>query len=317
MTDLTITHTPEDGTLIDGTAKGDGSGEVLKAHGWRWGRSIGAWFVPVSRDRMPKRYVITPTVRALEEAGFSVAVELEERYRSTAEVEADKIARQDERVQAMEGKAERFQARAEQAHARAESDHDRLPPGGEPVKVGHHSERRHRRALERSWKSAGRSVEAQEQADAAARRATVAASTTGARYSVLTVANRIKRIQADIARVDRALEGGMQWRGSADDGYCQEHVQPEGERRERLMAEMQHLADELCYWQEVREQQVKDGKATNYGPGDIAKGDAVRISGQWRRVVRVNAKTVSVETGYSWTDRAPYAAITEHVSATP
>ena len=39
---LTITHTPEAGTLIEGTSRGDGTAEILKASGWRWGRSIGA-----------------------------------------------------------------------------------------------------------------------------------------------------------------------------------------------------------------------------------------------------------------------------------
>ncbi len=40
---LTISHSAVDGTLIDGTSRGDGSGEVLRAHGWRWFRSIAMW----------------------------------------------------------------------------------------------------------------------------------------------------------------------------------------------------------------------------------------------------------------------------------
>jgi hypothetical protein len=32
---LTITHTHAEGTLIDGTSRGDGTAEVLKANGWR------------------------------------------------------------------------------------------------------------------------------------------------------------------------------------------------------------------------------------------------------------------------------------------
>ena len=42
MTALTIPHTHESGTLIDGTTRGDGTADALKATGWRWGRSIGA-----------------------------------------------------------------------------------------------------------------------------------------------------------------------------------------------------------------------------------------------------------------------------------
>ena len=43
---LTIEHTEAEGTLLLGTSRGDGSAEVVKALGWRWGRSIGLWFVP-------------------------------------------------------------------------------------------------------------------------------------------------------------------------------------------------------------------------------------------------------------------------------
>ncbi|MEK8229359.1 hypothetical protein NKG05_30795 [Oerskovia sp. M15] len=63
--------------------------------------------------------------------------------------------------------------------------------------------------------------------------------------------------------------------------------------------------DKLAYWEGIRGEQVATGAATDYGRHNVAKGDAVKIGGYWRRVARANAKTVSVETGYSWTDRAP------------
>ncbi len=50
---LTITHTPTEGTTIDGTSKGDGTAPILKTAGWKWGRSITAWYIPHSRDRAP------------------------------------------------------------------------------------------------------------------------------------------------------------------------------------------------------------------------------------------------------------------------
>lgn len=45
---------------------------------------------------------------------------------------------------------ERVQARAAAAWERSEAAVRSLPSGGEPIKVGHHSEGRHRRALERA-----------------------------------------------------------------------------------------------------------------------------------------------------------------------
>lgn len=306
MSDLTITHTPEEGTLIDGTTKGDGTAPVLKAHGWRWGRSIAAWYVPMSRDRTPKRHVIDATATQLRAAGFTVGVEVDQRWRPTAEVEADKIARQDKRAAAMETKAQRAQDRATQAWAKADRDGDRLPPGGEPIKIGHHSEGRHRRDLERAHDSMGRAVQAEREAAESVRRATASSHTTGARYNAQTVANRIERIGADIRKAQRRL-----------DGYTERLsglvIAPaSGDYRERLTADRDRMADELAHWQQVRDEQVEDGTATNYGPETVSKGDAVCIGGTWHRVARANKKTVSVETGYSWTQRAPYTSVTGH-----
>ena len=47
--------------------------------------------------------------------------------------------------------------------------------------------------------------------------------------------------------------------------------------------------------------------------GLVVPADAclVRDSYGWHRVIRVNAKSVSVETGYSWTDRIPLANVLE------
>ena len=42
---------------------------------------------------------------------------------------------------------------------------------GEPIKVGHHSEKRHRALIERNWNRVGKSVEAAEKAEAAAQKA--------------------------------------------------------------------------------------------------------------------------------------------------
>jgi len=43
----------------------------------------------------------------------------------------------------------------------------------------------------------------------------------------------------------------------------------------------------------------------------LREGDLVRTDLGWHRVVRVNAKSVTVETGYSWTDRYPLDRIIE------
>lgn len=62
------------------------------------------------------------------------------------------------------------------------------------------------------------------------------------------------------------------------------------------------------------EQRVKRARLDAAAPCDLdalKPGWLVRDRHGWHRVVRVSAKSVSVETGYSWTDRIPYDRIVE------
>ncbi|MBG6192402.1 hypothetical protein IWX64_003374 [Arthrobacter sp. CAN_A212] len=47
-------------------------------------------------------------------------------------------------------------------------------------------------------------------------------------------------------------------------------------------------------------------------PPQISTGDYVRIGGSWHQVARVNQKTVSLITEYSWTQKADYAQVRDH-----
>jgi len=44
-------------------------------------------------------------------------------------------------------------------------------------------------------------------------------------------------------------------------------------------------------------------KPVPFTPEELLTARAIRTSVGWHKVARVNAKSVSVETGYSWTDR--------------
>lgn len=204
---LIITHTHEAGTLIDGTSKGDGTAQTLKQNGWRWGRSISAWYLPQSRDRLPQLHTITRTQAALEAAGFEVEVEtdIDHDHRTTAEVEAGKIARQADRVDALAGKAERKAIASDTAWTRARAAHDRLPEGGEPIKIGHHSETRHRNVIARADKAMCKSVEASANATHAQYLADAATHTTDARYRPATVANRIQALGVELRKLERRI----------------------------------------------------------------------------------------------------------------
>lgn len=255
MTTLTITHTHEAGTLIEGTAKGDGTADVLKRVGWRWGRSIAAWCLPNSRDHLPNGYKINRTVQALETAGFEVTTELSTEHRPTAEVEAGKIARQADRVDALNAKADQ---------------------------------------------------KAAVDAERARGRAAAAAMTTDSRYRPVTVANRIEKLSAEIRKLERRI---TEPRYDAARGYVPATAEQIDVTRTRLTPYIDEKRDQLAYWEGVRATQVESGTATGYSRETVKKGDRVKIHGHWYTVVRVNAKTVSVQTPYSWTDTTPYAEL--------
>ena len=145
---LTITHTHAAGTLIDGTGRADGSAEVLKtvvnpytgrAGAWRWSRNLGSWYVARSRDSRANTALVDATKAALEAAGFTVAVEIDDTYRSAAEAEADAVARQEDRGAVLGVKAERTATAADAAEHRARELSDVMPLG-QPILVGHHSD---------------------------------------------------------------------------------------------------------------------------------------------------------------------------------
>lgn len=312
---FTITHTHEAGTMIDGTTRGDGSAEVLKAAGWRWSRNLGSWYVPQSRDRIPNAWKIERTVTALTAAGFEVGTELDETRRSTADVEAGKIERQADRVDALEAKAGLIAATADALSERAHQMGDAIP-FGQPVMGA-----RDRAYRDRMHAIDDRAHVAYGEAQDAAAKAETAAHTTGARYSVVTVANRIAKIETEIRAINRILAGtnnvlktALSDAGAAlavtRTGGCLDDFRPAfGVRLERYTAELADQTDQLAYWTGVRAEQIATGKASDFSKATVSKGDHVLIRGTWRRVVRANAKTVSCETGYSWTDSTPYAEI--------
>ncbi|KAB7740966.1 DUF3560 domain-containing protein [Nostocoides sp. F2B08] len=292
---LTIEHTEAEGTLLHGTSRGDGSAEVVKGLGWRWGRSIGLWFVPRSRDAAPKRVLIEQTAVQLRAAGFEVEVVIDTTTGDRGEVEERLAVRAQARAGRLEDRAEREQAKAQQRYAASRRIADGIP-FGQPILLGHHSQAGAERDARKIRSHMEASLEHQERAERAAAAAAVAAAGPRHRQSPVTVANRIERLAAGVRRMERSLAQ------SAAAGHQRQDL-------EDLLAI--DRAD-LEHWQKVRADQLATGQATNYSPENVAVGDLVKISGSWHTVARCNAKTVAVKTGYSWTSKAPWHTVQEH-----
>jgi len=315
MPTLTISHTHAEGTLLNGTAKGDGSYDAIKSlRRWKWSRNIGtgSWYVPGSRDRRADTYLIDRTRTALQAAGFEVTVEIDDTYRSTAEVEADKAERQADRVAALDAKADRKDGAAAAAGAAHERAHAALPPFGEPVKLGHHSQRRHEKALDTAWDKLGKSVEANRAADEAHRRADSASRTTEHRYNPGVIRRRLDKLEADKRRFERARDGyTRQFRdGNGQVIMVEPHEPATGAYRERLETDIAHLAEDIAFWNTELAKAAETG-AQLWDKTTIVVGDQVYAVGSWHEVRRVNPKSITIPSiiGGSWTDTIDYSKI--------
>lgn len=126
-----------------------------------------------------------------------------------------------------------------------------------------------------------------------------------AQYSVKWVRRRVERLEADLRKVHRQLdqhfrrvEAGVETTATADVWAIQ------------MLVRRIDMTEELRRWHEVIEE-LTDGTHT-HTPETVQKGDYVRIAGHWRKVARVNQKSVTVETDHSGTGRAAYYDITGH-----
>lgn len=293
---VTISHSHADGTIVSGTARGDGSRDVLRSFGLRWSRSLGAWFIPQSRDRAARTGPrgLEMLRDALQGAGFEIELEIDDERRSTAEVQAARLERAGSRAEHLDGRAARL---AQTAEGEFEKSHAATAgiPFGQPILVGHHSQRRHERAIERSHAAADRGLAAHREAEGAAHGAAAARATIARQDSPTYIGNRIEEAERDL----RAAERGH---ALIDGGYT-------GPLPERVA----EATDRLGFWRGELER-VQAAGVKVYGKADIEKGGAIKSRGRWSKVVRASAKSVSVETGYSWTDRVPYTEIRDYRS---
>ena len=72
--------------------------------------------------------------------------------------------KQEARKERLEARADKLRKKADQHHKISHALVEHIP-FGQPILVGHHSEKRHRRTLDRSWNHLGKAVEATKHAD--------------------------------------------------------------------------------------------------------------------------------------------------------
>jgi hypothetical protein len=175
---------------------------------------------------------------------------------------------------------------------------------GQPILVGHHSEGRHRRDLERADRLTRRSIEESDQAGELGRRAASAETYERARNHIPTTLRRIEKLAAELRHIERGQV-------TAADGWAEE-----------LRRRHEEVIEELAHWRAVVAQAEAQGHKV-WGRSDFQRGDFDLARGQWYEVLRVNAKSLTVPGGpdvqpvisqqtraYTWDDRLAYDKVT-------
>jgi hypothetical protein len=167
---IVISHTNDEGTLVQGTRRGDGSRDALRAARLKWSRNLGVWYMPNSRGRAAKRARIEYLQTQLEQAGFTVNVEIEQydaahafetlqtHGEERAAVHAGRAAREQARSDAGDqasseaGASVAHYRNAERAAGRAAGVERQTRRRSNPVVMGRRAERlqAQQRALERT-----------------------------------------------------------------------------------------------------------------------------------------------------------------------
>ena len=293
---IEIEHTG-DGTLVHGTERGDAAVPALKAQGFRWSRNLGAWYLPRTQLFSTRDAKVTALTKQFERDG--VDFELDRRLETTTTA-AERV---EHRLERAEGRRERFEGRAAQAAAESErldeAAHERAYQlNGQPILIGHYSERATRRQYERIERDSRKSIEEWKKSEYYTRRARATGAEAARLRDPRYLGNKIDRLEAEARDIQRKLDGSAgPWSKPA-----------EGQWREQLELRKVEVDDELGFYRDTREQL----DVPTYSRDTISAGDKVRIRGQWREVVKANPKTVAVKTNYSWTDKVPYHEVEAH-----
>lgn len=314
MSEITIRHDHENGTLVLGTSKGDGVYEILKrCGGWRYFPSIRMIGVAQSRDHLAKRWQIDHAAKALREAGHTVTVEIDDTPRDVDQVKADRAERLDARYDALSAKAERNAAEAERRFAAADHYSERFA-GGQPILVGHHSERGARVAAKRVDQNMRAGTAAAREAERVAQAAAVVGTAEAYRERPAVIIRRIDRLEAELRQTMHHINGtrpANDWRGA----YAAElgHKPASGEWLEQCQARKTYLEHQIAADREALAAHVANGYVL-HSRETIHKGDRVHWGATWgdglngALVTRTNPKTVTLDRG-SYPVTLPYERI--------
>lgn len=236
------------------------------------------------------------------------------------------VERATERAERMQTHAENAEHRAAQAFDRADLREEKSGiPLGQPILVGHHSERRHRRAIERADNAMRKACEETDKAKYFEGRAAAAVYTASRdqMQDKTYLQNRIDENAAQVRRLSAALEKSRSSKWLAE--YAGLSYMPEYPKTEEAFPEYKarciaRSEERLTEWNEKLDyfQAALDALGgVTYSKANVKPGDMIKIRGRWEQVVKANGKTVASSSGFMpWPLKHVWAEVQEHKPAT-
>lgn len=179
-------------------------------------------------------------------------------------------------------RSERYSDYSENAHARAEASshaaHEigRFIPMGQPILVGHHSEKRHRRDLGRIDSQMRKSIEESKKADYFSdRSANLEREAKRITQDRSYIMNRIEELESYLRRLQRHAASYSDYTIRVDE-----------------------TKEKITYWRSKLSEVESEIKASGHNiatPDNIKPGFWIKYTGTWYEVVRVSRKTVTVK----------------------
>jgi len=190
-----------------------------------------------------------------------------------------KLERKEARIERFEGYSENAEKRSNAAYKRAESVSSQIPMG-QPLLCGHHSEKRHRRDLNRIDSGMRKSIEESKKAEHYEYKSrSLDYQVKRTRESREYIGNRIQETTTELASLRK---------------WVDQSLGPSNQRD--LHQRIQQATERLEYWQSsLRDLETKivDEGGQIASPETITVGDFIYYAG-WLPVIRVNNKTVTV-----------------------
>jgi hypothetical protein len=184
---------------------------------------------------------------------------------------------------------------ARRARQRHQASHDAVKgiPLGQPILVGHHSERAHRAAIKRAQNHATKAVEESRRRDYWSRRAKSALRNANRKAAPGPTARRIKKLKAELRKCQRMIDpqgkdwhDAESWSRSFHKKTDDEIAQMWEQRVAYYSRWIEHLEGQVEYWETIYTE--SGGVNADRHGWDLKKGGWVRGRWGWGQVQRVN-----------------------------